>query len=111
MRLRNSALENTERPASKGITRIKLESMSNIRDLSEEPDLNDVAQLFSRKTKHYESFNDEPSMDQIEFERTDENEFIHVQIVKVDANKMKEPEERKIKGLELNEDGRKIKVT
>jgi hypothetical protein len=68
-------LENTERPASKGITRIKLESMANIRDLSEEPDLNDVANFFNGKTKQKESFDDEPSMDQIEFERTDENDF------------------------------------
>ena len=68
-------MENTERPASKGITRIKLESMANIRDLSEEPDLKDVANFFNGKTKQKESFDDEPSMDQIEFERTDENDF------------------------------------
>ena len=75
MRLHNQGLENTERPASKGITRIKLESMANIRDLSEEPDLKDVANFFNGKTKQKESFDDEPSMDQIEFERTDENDF------------------------------------
>lgn len=49
--------------------------MANIRDLSEEPDLKDVANFFNGKTKQKESFDDEPSMDQIEFERTDENDF------------------------------------